>query len=145
MNVGSCQPRGWDKPERLQAKATQAIETALHAGHGGGGIQGQELTFSSGPADGTHAVSWPAGQPDFIVPLAMEHHFGTLGGTVPQPGYETGMLLERPRAMPVRDHKQRRGDTAIATQLPEPNYTGAECRRHIMYGDEQHQWLRISR
>jgi hypothetical protein len=85
MNIGSCQPRRWDETERLEPEPTQAIETTLHAGRSGTGVEGQELTLPRGPAHGSHTVPRAAGQPHFIVPLAMEDDFGTLSGTVMQP------------------------------------------------------------
>jgi hypothetical protein len=61
MNVGPGEPRGRNKAERLQSKSTQPIDATLHTSHCGAGVQRQELTFSSGPADGADAVSRAAG------------------------------------------------------------------------------------
>jgi hypothetical protein len=138
-------PRGRDEAGWLQAKLAYEGESSIQAFTGAGTIQGQELAFSVSLTPRTPAIPEPARQAIFVVSLAMQDDFGTVARPGPDPIDEPGMILQRPFPVPVRHDEERRGHSALGTEVPETQYTGFLGRADVVDRDQQYHRLRIPR
>src|SRR6476659_2035461 len=75
-------------------------------------VQRKKLAFAGGAPPGPKLVAQPARQPDFVVALTVKYDLGSIGHARLEPGDERRMGLERPGAVPVRDHQKRGSEPA---------------------------------
>ena len=81
-------------------------------------VQRQELSLARSLPQRAPAITPSARKPHLVVPLTVKKDLGTFRFPCDNPLDERGMLIQWPRAVPVRDDQQCREDAVIATYSP---------------------------
>ena len=131
------QPRGWYKANRVQLQASQHREAAIDSQGCCLLVEREKLPFARGSSKGAKRISHTARQPDFVMPLTVQKYFCAVQLALPHPAHECTVFTQRPHAMPIWYHEQRRRHAVCLAQIPQHVHRFGERRSDIVNGNKQ--------